>query len=271
MPGKVKKHIAITGASSGIGAALAEYYAGFGYRLALCARNMQRLEQIASECKALGATVSITEVEISNLSDVKLWISSLNEVQPIDIMFVNAGVTGGVGAGKPLETSEDVGQILSTNLIGATNTINEAVEMMLVSGGGQIVITNSLASYVGFQGSPAYCASKAGLKIYCESLQRLLKPKNILFTLIYPGYVDSPMSRKVVGSKPLTKSAENAARLIALATEKKKPQMGFPYSMWMGVRLLSILPFSIQNIFVPLFDWQMDIEPEKNVVSNKQH
>lgn len=259
---KEKMHIAITGGSSGIGAALAEYYAESGHRLALCGRNSKRLEATALKCESLGATVTTTEVDVSLLSDVKKWISNVSEDQPIDIMFVNAGVTGGVRVDKALEASEEVEKILTTNLIGATNTINEAVEMMLVSGGGQIVITNSLASYVGFPGSSAYCASKAGLKIYCESLQRLLKSKNIQITLIYPGYVDSPMSRKVVGSKPLTKSAESAARLIALAVERKKQQMGFPYSMWLGVRLLSILPIYIQNIFVPLFDWQMDMGQE---------
>ncbi len=257
-----KKCIAITGASSGIGAALAKFYAAQGFILELAGRNEKRLETVTNECRKMGANATGTVVDVTQLEQVKEWVADANRRQTIDIIHVNAGVTGGVGPEQEFETPEDVDALISTNLIGATHTIGVAVQEMLQIGKGQIVVTNSLASYVGFKGSPAYCASKAGLRIYCESLQRSLKPKGIAVTLVYPGYVESPMSRKVIAPKPMTKTAEDAARLIAIATQNRKRQMGFPYLLWVGVRLLSILPNFAQNIFIPLFDWKMDMRRE---------
>ncbi|MBL4906545.1 MAG: SDR family NAD(P)-dependent oxidoreductase [Sneathiella sp.] len=262
MPKKNTKCIVITGASSGIGAALAKFYAKDNVTLALCGRNLVRLEAVGAECERLGAKVLLSVVNVSNLAEVNNWIVKVNDNQSIDLVHVNAGITGGVGIGRDFESAEDVSNLLSTNLIGATNTIGAVIKFMVKSGKGQIVVTNSLAGYVGFPGSPAYCASKAGLRIYCESLQRSLKSKNIILTLVYPGYVDSPMSRKVISAKPLTKSVDYAAKLIAIAATKKKREMGFPYPMWIGVRLLGILPVFLQNIFVPIFDLQMDMSQD---------
>lgn len=257
-----QKCIAITGASSGIGAALARLYATQGFILELTGRDEGRLEKVTKECRELGASATGTVVDVTQLEQVRNWVVGVNRRQSIDIIHVNAGITGGVGPEQEFEMPEDVEVLISTNLIGATHTIGVVLQEMVRAGKGQIVVTNSLASYVGFKGSPAYCASKAGLRIYCESLQRSLKPKGITVTLIYPGYVESPMSRKVISPKPMTISAEDAARLIASATQSKKRQMGFPYLLWIGVCFLSILPNFAQNIFIPLFDWKMDMRRE---------
>lgn len=255
-----QKHIAITGASSGIGAALAKHYAQEKHSLALSGRNIERLEAVAAKCREYGAQTTTSVVDVTNLLDVSRWVSGCNATQTLDIVHVNAGITSGAGADLELECGEDAAKVMGINLIGATNTINAAMAVMLAEGKGQIVITNSLASYVGFPGTPAYCASKAGLRVYAESLQRALRPKNITVTLIYPGYVESPMSRKVISAKPMTKSAEEAARLIAGAVSRKKRQFGFPYPLWLGVRLLSVLPYFAQDFFVPMFDLKMDMQ-----------
>lgn len=256
------KSVAITGASSGIGAALARYYAEKGCFIALCGRDLSRLEDVARDCEAFGANTIVSVVDVKNLSEVEAWIEEISDKNSLDIIFVNAGITGGAGKNGAVEESRDVQSLLSTNLIGATNTVGAAVKAMLKGAGGQIVVTNSLAGYVGFPGSPAYCASKAGLRVYCESLQRLLKPTDIDLTLIFPGYVSSPMSRKVVSAKPLEMTPEKAVKLIAKAVEKRKKKMGFPYLMWVGVRILGVLPLGLQDYLIPYFDLKVDIGKE---------
>ncbi|MEH6404346.1 MAG: SDR family NAD(P)-dependent oxidoreductase [Sneathiella sp.] len=254
------KSIAITGASSGIGAALARHYAANKCIIALGGRDLARLKLVARECEELGAKTTIAVIDVQILPEVEAWISRTHSENPLDIVFVNAGITGGVGEKDKFESVNDVNTLLSINLVGATNTIGAALAEMSKVGAGQIVVTNSLAGYVGFPGSPSYCASKAGLRIYCESLQRLLKSSEIDVTLIFPGYVSSPMSRKVVSSKPLEISAEKAALLISKAVAKRKKKMGFPYLLWTGVRLLSILPLAMQNYLIPIFDLKVDVE-----------
>jgi len=256
----VCKSIAITGGSSGIGAALALHYAANQSIITLAGRDLPRLKAVASECEALGAKTTISIVDVQNLSEVKAWISKAHKENPLDIVFVNAGVTGGVGDNQKWEVAKDVSMLLSINLIGATNTIGAALTEFNKVGIGQIVVTNSLAGYVGFPGSASYSASKAALRIYCESLQRLLKSSSISLTLIFPGYVSSPMSKKVVSAKPFEVTAKKAASLIAIAVEKRKKKMGFPYIMWVGVRFLSVLPICIQNCLIPFFDLKVDMD-----------
>ena len=251
------KTVAITGAGSGIGYALALFHAKAGDVLHLAGRNLDKLEKIKAVCKAEGINVFLSELDVRSKDQVQSWLQGVAATGAIDIVYANAGVTNGVASNEKNERLDDMETLLQTNLAGAIYTLSAAAEIMISQGHGHLVAVSSLAAYVGFSGSPAYCASKAGLKVYCESLQRLLKSENVGLTVVYPGYVTSPMSARVTSAKPMTVSAEKAAQLIAGAAAQKKKQYGFPWLLWTGVRILSVLPFSIQNIFVPMFDYRV--------------
>ncbi len=249
--------VAITGAGSGIGYALALFHAKAGDVLHLAGRNLLKLDDIKAACQAEGATVYLYELDVQSKDQVQDWLQAITDRGPIDIVYANAGITNGVAHDEKIERLDDIETLFQTNLLGAVYTLSRAAEIMIAQGHGHLVAVSSLAAYIGFSGSPAYCASKAGLKVYCESLQRLLKSENIGLTVVYPGYVRSPMSERVITAKPLTISAEKAAQLIAGAVAQKKKQYGFPWLLWTGVRLLSVLPIAIQNIFVPLVDYKV--------------
>lgn len=251
------KRVAITGAGSGIGYALALFHAKAGDVLFLAGRNPEKLELIKSACQAEGVDVFLCELDVRSKDQVKSWLEEIAATGSIDIVYANAGITNGVENGEKLERLDDLEVLLQTNLAGAIYTLSAAAEIMIAQGHGHLVAVSSLAAYAGFSGSPAYCASKAGLKIYCESLQRLLKSENVDLTVVYPGYVTSPMSERVTTAKPMTISAGKAAELIAGAAAQKKTQYGFPWLLWTGVRILSVLPLSVQNVFVPMFDYRV--------------
>lgn len=249
--------VAITGAGSGIGYALALFHAKAGDVLHLAGRNLLKLEAVKAACQAEGATVYLYELDVQSKEQVQGWLQAITDKGPIDIVYANAGITNGVANDEKIERLDDIEVLLQTNLLGAVYTLSRATEIMLAQGHGHLVALSSLAAYVGFSGSPAYCASKAGLKVYCESLQRSLKSSNVGLTIIYPGYVTSPMSDRVTTAKPMRLSADKAAELIVRAVAQKQGQYGFPWLLWAGVRILSVLPISIQNIFVPLFDYKV--------------
>jgi len=121
---KSRKCIAITGASSGIGAALARHYAAGGFILELAGRHEKRLENVACECRDLGAQVNVTTVDVTRLEQVKNWMAEASRRQPVDIIHVNAGVTGGVGPERDFESPEDVDALI-TNAAGCGSGINE--------------------------------------------------------------------------------------------------------------------------------------------------
>ncbi|GLQ05773.1 SDR family NAD(P)-dependent oxidoreductase [Sneathiella chinensis] len=259
--------VAITGASSGIGKALALQYAKPGAVLALVARNTAKLETIAEACRKKGATVETVAVDVRDYGAVEQWLRAVNDRTPLDIVFANAGVTNGVAEGEATEKIEDIQTLLDINLTGAIHTVSAASDIFRKNGGGRIAVISSLASYVGFKGSPAYCASKAGLRIYCQSMQRALRPFGIDLTIVYPGYVKTPMSDRIVTAKPFTKTAEQAAALIVRAVEQRRTQIGFPWLLWTGVRILAMLPLWGQNIFVPAFDYQVAEDADKNAAT----
>ncbi len=251
------KIVAITGASSGIGKALALEYAAKGYTLFLCARTLPKLEALQIECGKFASQVHIKQVDVRSSSQVREWLETIGAQYNIDIVIANAGTTNGPSVNKAIEEVIDVQEVLESNLLGAIYTISIAADLLLKQQSGRIVIISSLASYVGFPGAAAYCASKNGLRIFCESLQRRLKKTGVGISIVFPGYVDTPMSDKVISSKPFVRSAESAAATIIQGIQNKKSRIGFPVSLWFGVRLLSIMPCFVQNIFIPFFDFKV--------------
>jgi short-subunit dehydrogenase len=244
-------HIAITGASSGIGAALALHYSEPGIMLFLNGRNASRLEWVATQARAKGASVHTTVGDITDRPFMIKWINAITASRPLDLMIANAGISPGLKTGE--ETAEDVYAVLNTNITGVINTVQPVIEKMKLSGSGQIALMASLAGFRGLAGAASYCASKAAVRVYGEALRADLLPYGVKVNVICPGFIKTPLTDKNPFPMPLIMSAEHAASQIANGLTKDRPCIAFPWSIYMLVRLVSLLPQDILNRIVGYF------------------
>lgn len=237
------KTIIITGASSGIGKALASVMARRGYNLGLMGRRIEVLESIKNEILRNCPKVKIETgvIDVRNYDDVRTSINTLSEkLDGFDIFFANAGVAPGGKIGR-----SDFSQArdnIETNLLGAMATVDAAAAYFFEKKEGHIVGTSSVAAMRGLPNSSAYSASKAGFAIYLESLRAETLEKNITVTTIYPGYIDTPLN-SMMKSRPFLIPVEKGAEKIADIIEKKKVKAFVPSWPWCIVaRLMKVLP-----------------------------
>lgn len=246
------KHILITGASSGIGAALARHYArnhpgrgrsrpGDGLRLTLTGRDAARLAAVAEDCRAAGAEVAALTLDVTDRAATAEAVAAADAARPLDLAIANAGISGGTGSAGA-EPAEQALRIFATNLDGVINTVQPAVERMTARGAGQIGLMASLAAFRGFPGAPAYCASKAAVRVYGEALRGHLAPSGVGVSVICPGYVKSPMTDVNAFPMPLLMEAERAAALIAKGLARNRARIAFPRRLYALVWLLATLP-----------------------------
>jgi short-subunit dehydrogenase len=239
--------ILITGASSGVGAALAEAYAIPGVRLTIGGRHVGRLAEVAARCRGRGAEVTEAHVDIAEPEAVAAWVESADRAAPLDLVIANAGIQGGSWRGSAGETLPEIRRVMEVNFIGVCNTIYPVLAVMRPRRRGQIALISSIAGLRGIPFSPAYCASKAALKVYGESLRSWLAPEGISISVVLPGFVDTPLSQAVSGPKPFMISPERAARIIRRGLMKKRAQIAFPYPLYLGAQLLRALPSTLAD------------------------
>jgi len=244
---KDPRSILITGASSGIGAALARGYSAPGVSLALTGRDAARLTTVADACRASGARVQSEVLDITMPVQVARWVGAVDENDPLDLVIANAGVTGGLAADGAGESAADVARLMSVNFGGVCNTIIPALSAMRRRRRGQLALMSSIAALHGLPYSPAYCASKAALKIYGEALRAWLRPEGIGVSVILPGFVDTPLSRRISAPKPLQISAERAAEIVRSRLARGQAVIAFPWPLYVATRLLSLLPPSLAD------------------------
>lgn len=235
-------HILITGASSGIGAALADVYAGPGIRLALSGRDMGRLEAVAVRCRSRGAEVIPKVLDVTDRDATADWIAEQNQdaQSPLDLVIANAGISAGMGGDG--ETHAQARAIFDTNMTGVLNTCQPAMDAMIGRGRGQLAIMASLAAFRGFPGAPAYCASKAAARVWGESLRPHLAAQGVGMSVICPGFVRSRMTAVNDFPMPFLMDADKAARIIRRGLDRDKARIAFPWQLAAAVWLLSALP-----------------------------
>ncbi len=235
--------ILITGASSGIGAALALEFAGPGVRLALTGRDQARLSAVAEACRAAGAEPRVATLDVRERVALAAWIAEVDLAAPLELAIANAGISAGTGgAGDSGETEAQTQRVIATNLDGVLNTVLPAVACMRPRGRGQVAIMSSLGAFRGFPGAPAYCASKAAVRVWGEALRGELHDAGIGVSVICPGYVRSPMTAVNDFAMPLLMDAERAARIIRRGLARNRPRIAFPWPLYAAVWLLSALP-----------------------------
>ena len=234
------KHILITGASSGLGAELARSYAAPGVTLALTGRDAARLEAVAEQCRTSGATVETAVLDVTDAAALQGWMLARDDTLPIDLVLANAGISAGTGGDT--EPVEQVRRIFAVNVDGAMNTVLPLIPRMQARQRGQIALMASLAGFRGFPGAPAYCGSKAAIKVYGEGLRGVLAGSGVEVSVICPGYVRTPMTDRNGFPMPFLMDADKAARLIRDRLARNKPRIAFPWPMLAAVWLLQALP-----------------------------
>ncbi|MFW5995000.1 MAG: SDR family oxidoreductase [Spirochaetia bacterium] len=239
----MSRAILITGASSGIGRALALEMAGKGYRLGLTARRYELLEALRDEIHEHypGTPVVLRTLDVTDYDRVPMVVREVSdELGGLDIVVANAGVgaSGATGDGQ----FEKNRHTINTNLTGAMATVDAAVELFLPAGAGQIVGISSVVAFRGLPGSAAYCASKAGLAVYLEGVRAELYRTGIDVTVLYPGFIDTPMNNDLP-RRPFVVDAARGARIITRLIERKVRSSTVPVVPWAVLsRLLRILP-----------------------------
>ncbi len=236
----MSKTIVITGASAGIGRALATAFAERGYHLGLTGRRREALEGVRAEiCKQHKAVrVELALVDVTDTAAVGTALGGLfKALGGADIVVVNAGVNALTHIGRG-EMAKELA-LINTNLAGAIATTNAATEHFLERGGGQIVGISSLASLQRLPMQAAYCASKAGFSMYLDVARDELAPHNIAVTKIMPGYIKTDIVAGVdIGKLPFAISAERAAREMVPLIEKRVASGIVPAFPWKLVRPL---------------------------------
>ena len=217
-------------------------YARSGQTLILHGRDQTRLATICQRCESLGARVLSTAFDLRDSRTTVEELRRISERERIDLAIANAGVTRMIGRGEDVEPLDAAREVLAVNLEGALATVAGVLPEMQRRGSGQIALVSSLAAYYGLPRTPAYCASKAALKVYGEALRPWLAPQGIAVSVVLPGFVDTPMTDSLTGPKPSTLSAERAAVLIRRGLERNRARIAFPRTMAWGLMWLSVLP-----------------------------
>ncbi|HMW17091.1 MAG TPA: SDR family NAD(P)-dependent oxidoreductase [Accumulibacter sp.] len=234
--------VLITGATGGIGGALAENYAEAGRTLILQGRNAGRLGELASRCVARGARVLTEVLDLHDRQATDQWLRRISRDEAPDLVIVNAGVNNNIGPDGAGERWPEIRSVLEVNLIAALATIDAVLPVMRARQRGQIALISSLAAYHGLPITPSYCASKAGLKAYGEALRGWLAPEGIWINVVMPGYVESKMCREMPGPKPFLWSPERAAAYIRRGLARNRARISFPFPLNFGTWWLAVLP-----------------------------
>lgn len=238
----------ITGASSGIGEALATACAARGDTLFLCGRDETRLNAVAEKCRTASngrATVTAQVVDVTDADAVERWIGKCNQTAPLERVFANAGVSTGE------ETAANVRRTFATNAIGVVNTVLPAVEAMRrhpESANRQIVITASIAGYGPLKACPSYSATKACVKTWGLAMRGMLAPEGIKVSVVCPGFVRSRITDANTCPMPFFMEADRAARVILSRADRNVGLIAFPWPMRLGAWALSILPWRANEL-----------------------
>lgn len=240
---KVQKNIFITGASSGLGKALAIEFACPDVCLIICGRNKERLYETGAICREKGAEVITYLFDVTDAFAAQEAILDADSTHPIDLLIANAGISGGV-LGEP-EGGAQTRQIFNTNIFGVANCVLPVLERMKKRQSGQIAIISSIAGYRGLPSAPAYSASKACVKAWGEALRGWLKNDNIKVNVVCPGFIKTPLTDVNVFRMPFLMQPEKAAKIIQKGIRKNKPIIAFPAPMVLGAWFMSAMPACI--------------------------
>lgn len=247
--------VLITGATGGIGAALARCYARPDRTLILHGRDAARLAALSRECEALGARVLCVTFDLRDAAEVVRVLREVSRAHAIDLAIVNAGVARSIGAGEEVECWDVGREVLAVNLDGALATVAGVLPEMRRRSSGQIALMSSLAAYYGLPITPTYCASKAALKTYGEALRGWLAPEGVAVSVVLPGFVRTAMMERFPRPTPLVQSPRQAAFRIQRGLAANSARIAFPRALAWGTWWLAVLPAALSQRLVRAFGY----------------
>ncbi|PRA60868.1 short-chain dehydrogenase [Pseudomonas sp. MYb187] len=242
--------ILITGATGGIGGALAPAYAAPGVTLILQGRRLDRLEEMANECRALGACVLLEALDVRDLDALRAMVRRVSDAEQPDLVLVGAGLNTAVGSNGEAECWDESRALLEVNVMAALATVEAALPAMRARGHGQIALFSSLAGWRGLPVTPTYSASKAAIRVYGEAMRDWLAPQGVKLNVIIPGYVESKMCFEMPGPKPFLWTAEKAARRIKRGLAADQARISFPFPLSFGTWLLGVIPQRLSSFIL---------------------
>jgi short-subunit dehydrogenase len=231
------KSIVITGASSGIGEALALDYATPGAALALSGRDAERLHAVAEACRAKGAIVDEGQVDVADGAAMAAWLTRFDDAHPVDLLIANAGVSIDKD-NSSLDEFSRVRKTFAINVDGVFNTVEPLVVRMMERRRGQIGIVSSLAGFFGLPYAASYNASKAAIRVWGESIRFVLRKSDVGVSVICPGFVVSRLTADAPFPMPFLMPVDRASAIIRRGLAKDKARIAFPIpikaAVWFG-------------------------------------
>ncbi|SEF22848.1 SDR family oxidoreductase [Variovorax sp. NFACC27] len=235
----------ITGASSGIGQALAVSFYDAGYRLALVARRTGEIEAWASARQLAADRYRVYGADVAQTDSIVAAGKACIEQQGLpDVVIANAGISVGVDTAER-EDIDVMARTFATNNVGLMATFHPFVRAMVQRGSGRLVGIGSVASIRGLPGHGAYCASKAGVVAYCESLRGELHNSGVKVVTLCPGYIDTPLTQGNRYGMPFLMKAEDFAAQALRAIEAGTSYRVIPWQMGVVAKIMRMLPNAV--------------------------
>lgn len=241
------KVVMITGASSGIGRGLAVEIASRGANVGLLARRQELLNEIVREVSAHNVKAVSAIADVRDAKAVRAAADRFRkELGPIDVLIANAGI-GTTHHAIKLQP-EHAAEVIGINVLGAVNSVAAVAPEMVERGQGRLVAISSLAAYRGLAKSAAYCASKAALSSYFESVRIDLRHTGVGVTIIHPGFIKTDLTAGRGAKMPYLMELDYAVKKIVSAIEKEKKTYAFPWQLATIVRASMLMPPA-------MYDW----------------
>ena len=242
--------ILITGASGGLGAALARAHAMPGVTLLLWGRDETRLRETAAQCTAQGAAAHVLAFDIRDLAALTAHLADADRTSPIDLAIFNAGLGGTVPDGAMAENPQAAQATAEVNFVSPVVGASAIANAMAKRGRGHIVLIGSIAESFPLPMAPTYAATKAGLAMFAEALSIRMAKHHVTVTLVSPGFIDTPMSRQVPPPKPFLMSADHAAHIITAKIARRARRIVLPWQFIPLRALARLLPRAVLRLIL---------------------
>ena len=255
----IARNILITGASGGIGAALARVYAVPGSSFVLWGRNEERLAETAAQCRARGALCETASFDLTDFDRLVAALEAADARNPFDLVILNAGVGGSLPRDRAAQDARLAQIMTGVNFTAPVIAANLLADRMARRGRGRIVFVGSVAGSFPLPMAPVYSGTKAGLAMFAEAMGLRLARYGVGVTLVSPGFVDTAMSRSLKEPRPFLMTPDAAAAIIARKIECGARHIVVPWQFAVILAAAKLVPRSIMRaVFSRLLRAQPD-------------